>query len=506
MPSRVSSTVFAKPVRARSPELPRRSRPRDRRARGGAVGRESFPSASPRPPRTEHVPRLRARAARRSRLDATRSSAINVRPFDLIHHRRRADARPPRVRPRASLPRAAAVAVRAAEDKESDVHRQGPLGEGRPEEVRGARRLVHGGWPGGEVGLKESFIQEPFETPAQSSVLNPLPDDVAGDDTVYLGKGKFVKADATKFAARDNLLTGGWAGGEVALKTGDALRLKPGDYVAIKNQGFFSFFQGGARKTGTVKKVEWSKAGSATVTVSVLPFDNVEAFPGDAPLEKIVPRGRGRLKILRASAARRSSSAPSADADVKASARVSKQSRGVFFNERCDVMMRTMRTKYTYQKRASDPSAQARGLFARVVSHSTRARASVARIFFSLFRSLSLSAAHALTAPATPVPENALSLLITETTEPNIAIARTTCASPESRPASPPRFSSRAAHRRLPRGEHREQLLGASSIAPARFAPSAWRRSAPPPGAPPRTRARWPATTRACTRPGGRAP
>ena len=142
-----------------------------------------------------------------------------------------------------------------------------------------------GGWPGGEVGLKESFIQEPYETPVQSSPLNPLPEDVAGEDTVYLGKGKFVKADAKKFAARDNLLTGGWAGGEVALKNGDALRLKPGDYVAIKNKGFFSFFQG-AEKTGTVKKVEWSKAGNATVTVSVLPFDNVETFPGDA-LEKI---------------------------------------------------------------------------------------------------------------------------------------------------------------------------------------------------------------------------
>ena len=177
--------------------------------------------------------------------------------------------------------------MRAAEDKDADVY----IGKGRwvkddPKKYAGRDDWFTGGWPGGEVGLKESFIQEPFETPAQSSALNPLPEDVAGDDTVYLGKGKFVKADAKKFAGRDNLLTGGWAGGEVALKNGDAPRLKPGDYVAIKNQGFFSFFQGGARKTGTVKKVEWSKAGSATVTVSVLPFDNVETFPGDA-LEKI---------------------------------------------------------------------------------------------------------------------------------------------------------------------------------------------------------------------------
>ena len=186
------------------------------------------------------------------------------------------------------------------------------IGKGRwvkddPKKYAGRDDWFTGGWPGGEVGLKESFIQEPFETPAQSSVLNPLPDDVAGDDTVYLGKGKFVKADATKFAARDNLLTGGWAGGEVALKNGDALRLKPGDYVAIKNQGFFSFFQGGSRKTGTVKKVEWSKAGSATVTVSVLPFDNVEAFPGTPSrrsiserLRKICTRRDSRDATLRA--------------------------------------------------------------------------------------------------------------------------------------------------------------------------------------------------------------
>lgn len=123
------------------------------------------------------------------------------------------------------------------------------------------------------------------------------------------------------------------------------------------------------------------------------------------------------------------------DADVKASARVSKQSRGVFFNERCDVMMRT---KYTYQKPLLPPHR--RVVSSRVVSISISQSRGV---FFSLFSS---SAAHALTAPATPVPENALSLLITETTEPNIAIARTTCASPESRPASPPRFSSRPAH------------------------------------------------------------
>ena len=156
-----------------------------------------------------------------------------------------------------------------------------------PKKYAGRDDWFTGGWPGGEVGLKESFINEPFEPAVKSSPLNPLPEDVAGDDTVYLGKGKFAKADATKFAARDNLLTGGWAGGEVALKNGDALKLKPGDYVAIKSSGFFSFLRSnGGKRTGTVKKVEWSKSGNATVTVSVLPFDTVEDFPGDA-LEKL---------------------------------------------------------------------------------------------------------------------------------------------------------------------------------------------------------------------------
>ena len=140
-----------------------------------------------------------------------------------------------------------------------------------------------GGWPGGEVGLKESFIQEPFETPVTSSPLNPMPTDVQGNDTVYVGKGKWAKdVDAKKFAARDNLLTGGWAGGEVGLKLEKQLKLKVGDYVAIKNSGgLFSFLQSGdSRKTGTIKKVEVSN-GKVTASVAVLPFDNVVVFNGD---------------------------------------------------------------------------------------------------------------------------------------------------------------------------------------------------------------------------------
>ena len=38
-----------------------------------------------------------------------------------------------------------------------------------------------------------------------------------------LGKGKFAKADAKKFAGGDDKgwFTGGWAGGEIALKNGE---------------------------------------------------------------------------------------------------------------------------------------------------------------------------------------------------------------------------------------------------------------------------------------------
>jgi hypothetical protein len=49
---------------------------------------------------------------------------------------------------------------------------------------------------------------------------------------VYSGPGRFRKGNAEKFAGRDNLLTGGWAAGEMALKLKDQLTLKKGDYVA----------------------------------------------------------------------------------------------------------------------------------------------------------------------------------------------------------------------------------------------------------------------------------
>ena len=110
-----------------------------------------------------------------------------------------------------------------------------------------------------------------------------MPTDVQGNDTVYVGKGKWAKdVDAKKFAARDNLLTGGWAGGEVGLKLEKQLKLKAGDYVAIKNSGgLFSFLQSGdSRKTGTIKKVAVSN-GKVTASVAVLPFDNVVEYNGD---------------------------------------------------------------------------------------------------------------------------------------------------------------------------------------------------------------------------------
>ena len=149
-----------------------------------------------------------------------------------------------------------------------------------------------GGWPGGEVGLKEGFIQEPFEKPSGVQAEEyDLPEDYKGEDTVYIGKGKYVKGDAKKFAGRDNLFTGGWAGGEVSLKNAEQLKLKVGDYVQIKEKsggifGFFATLTGGPPKTGTVKKVEAGKSGAVKVTVSVLPFDNAVVYSGDE-LEKI---------------------------------------------------------------------------------------------------------------------------------------------------------------------------------------------------------------------------
>ena len=133
---------------------------------------------------------------------------------------------------------------------------------------------------------------KPLElTPRKSDEHESLIDDAKGEDDIYVGKGKYVKGNAKKFAGRDNLFTGGWAGGEVGLKNAEQLKLKVGDYVQIKKKsgGFFGFLgtiTGGPAKTGTVKKVEADKSGKVQVSVSVLPFDNVVVYNGDE-LEKI---------------------------------------------------------------------------------------------------------------------------------------------------------------------------------------------------------------------------
>ena len=70
---------------------------------------------------------------------------------------------------------------------------------------------------------------------------------------------------------------------EAALKLKDQLKLKKGDYVAIKGSGgiFAMFSKEDTRKTGTVTKVEFDGKGKVIVDVKMLPFDNVEQFNGD---------------------------------------------------------------------------------------------------------------------------------------------------------------------------------------------------------------------------------
>lgn len=136
-----------------------------------------------------------------------------------------------------------------------------------------------GGWPGGEKQLKEVFIQEEAVAAAQAakeSAKNELPEYAKGDDTIYVGKGKYVKGDAKKFAGRDNLLTGGWAGGEVGLKVGEKLKMKKGDLVKVAAGGGFFGMGGKPQRVGTVRKVNVKKNGDCTIEIAVLPFDRVE--------------------------------------------------------------------------------------------------------------------------------------------------------------------------------------------------------------------------------------
>lgn len=168
-----------------------------------------------------------------------------------------------------------------------------PSKQDDPKKYAGRDNWFTGGWPGGEVQLKEVFNQEPLpEIPCEGEGCDDaFPEEYQGDDYIYIGKargdyqgkGRFMKGNAAKFAGRDNLLTGGWAGGEMPLKLKDQLTFKKGDYVAIKNSGsiFGMFSKEETRKTGTINKVDINKSGKVTVSVALLPFDNVVEFNGD---------------------------------------------------------------------------------------------------------------------------------------------------------------------------------------------------------------------------------
>lgn len=78
----------------------------------------------------------------------------------------------------------------------------------------------------------------------KESVKNEFLEYVKGDDIIYVGKGKYVKGDVKKFVGCDNLLMGGWVGGEVGLKVGEKLKMKKGDLVKVAAGGGF-FGMGG---------------------------------------------------------------------------------------------------------------------------------------------------------------------------------------------------------------------------------------------------------------------
>ena len=177
------------------------------------------------------------------------------------------------------------ASVRAAAGKDKVYIGKGRYVEDDPKKYAGRDNWFTGGWPGGEKELKEIFIQEELKNAkaadakkAAAKPVGDLPEDVRGDDDVYIGKGRFVKGDASKFAGRDNLFTGGWAGGEVNLKVGDKLKLQKGDLVKIKATSGFLGFGGSPERAGTVRKVNVKKNGDCTVEVAILPFDKVETF------------------------------------------------------------------------------------------------------------------------------------------------------------------------------------------------------------------------------------
>ncbi|EFN54801.1 hypothetical protein CHLNCDRAFT_52757 [Chlorella variabilis] len=84
------------------------------------------------------------------------------------------------------------------------------------------RRQQAGGWAGGEKGLKEfvaAYQREVELNGAPKKEAKPVraPQPIAkGSDTIYLGNGRVIKDDASKYPTR-NELTGGFAGGELGL-------------------------------------------------------------------------------------------------------------------------------------------------------------------------------------------------------------------------------------------------------------------------------------------------
>lgn len=116
------------------------------------------------------------------------------------------------------------------------------IGKGRfinddPRKYPGRDNDFTGGWAGGEVGLK-AFVEDlaapgGASKPAAKAAkpAGELPPQLSGRDEIYVGKGRTVKGNASKFPQKTEL-TGGFAGGEEGVKafvaTGDVPIAAPG--------------------------------------------------------------------------------------------------------------------------------------------------------------------------------------------------------------------------------------------------------------------------------------
>ncbi|MEW5303232.1 MAG: hypothetical protein WDW38_001551 [Sanguina aurantia] len=114
-----------------------------------------------------------------------------------------------------------------------------------------------GGWAGGETALKSMIAEENKKVKAPIPEA-PAPIKYAGDDVIYMGydkgddglkvrksgaKGRIILDDASRYPQKEDLggllgATGGFAGGEVGLKsfaaTGELRLRKPNEYGAKK--------------------------------------------------------------------------------------------------------------------------------------------------------------------------------------------------------------------------------------------------------------------------------